>query len=137
MLSASDMLNDFDEKYRLGIDSMDNTHRDFLTLSHKVAMAPIVDFAALFHSLFYHTQQHFSEEEVRMEALGHSSLAEHRADHQRILGDMDRFCQRINKGRTSMARAWVKDSLLLWFDVHAKTMDSALAADEKSYSQAS
>lgn len=67
-----------------------------------------------------------------MAELKHGALAEHRADHQRILGEMERFNQKVAAGRQAMARAWVSDTLVQWFHSHAQTMDSALAADIKA-----
>ncbi|MFD2407133.1 bacteriohemerythrin [Azorhizophilus paspali] len=84
------------------------------------------EFVGAFKALFEHTSRHFADEEAKMQASGYPAFGEHRANHQRILGDMDRFCQRAVAGRAQMARAWLNDSLPAWFDLHAKTMDSAL-----------
>lgn len=131
MSTATQMLEQFQTHYFLEDNVMDTTHREFLQLVEKTASAPKESFAILFRELFEHTKLHFADEETRMETISHSALKEHHADHQRILGDMDRLCQRAEAGRITMARAWVNDSLLAWFDTHAKTMDSALAADFK------
>lgn len=132
-LSAADH-NDASEEqieleFVLGDLEMDETHREFLALVQKVTTAPATELATALQALFEHTRGHFHREEERMQAINHRSFAEHRADHQRILGDMERFAQRAAAGRGTMARAWVGDSLLAWFATHARTMDSALAAD--------
>ncbi|TGD75095.1 hemerythrin HHE cation-binding protein [Mangrovimicrobium sediminis] len=113
----------------LGYPQMDDTHREFLALAQLAAQAPGAALAPALHELFEHTQAHFLSEESRMEAVNHKLLGEHRAEHQRILGDMQRFCDRAEAGRGGMARAWVSDNLMEWFGNHARTMDSALAAD--------
>ncbi|MFV8818388.1 bacteriohemerythrin [Haliea sp. E17] len=113
----------------LGEPQMDDTHREFLALAQLVAHSPATALAPAMQELFEHTREHFSSEESRMQQLGHPLLGEHRADHQRILGDMERLCQRAEAGRGQMARAWVSDNLMEWFAAHARTMDSALAAD--------
>jgi len=113
----------------LGEPQMDETHREFLALAQLVAHSPATALAPAMQELVEHTRAHFSSEESRMQALGHRLLGEHRAEHQRILGDMERLCQRAEAGRGQMARAWVSDNLMEWFAAHARTMDSALAAD--------
>lgn len=131
MPTAEQMLATFDHAYSLGLDSMDSTHREFLTLCDRAAHADASTFAEAFQKLFEHTREHFDEEEAKMLESDYTSYAEHRADHQRTLGDMERFAQRATAGRSTMARAWLVDSLPGWFDLHTKNMDSALAAHLK------
>lgn len=101
MPTPQEMLERFQDSYALGDEAIDHTHREFLELC-------------------------LADEEAKMQASAYPAFGEHRANHQRILGDMDRFCQRAAAGRAQMARAWLNDSLPAWFDLHAKTMDSAL-----------
>ena len=128
MPTSREMLDRFDATYAVGDPTIDHTHREFLELC--VAAAPLqgAALAEQFCALFAHTQAHFADEEARMRASGYPALGEHRAHHQNLLGDMERFCQRTAAGRSAMARAWLGDSLPQWFDLHARTMDSALAA---------
>ena len=117
-----------DAEYSLGDAEMDHSHDEFMQLAQQAAAAPSGDFAPALQQLLQHTQDHFQKEELRMHGTDHRLLNEHRAEHQRILGDMARFYERAEAGRSSMARAWVRDNLLEWFSAHVKTMDSALAA---------
>ncbi|MYM62499.1 bacteriohemerythrin [Pseudomaricurvus sp. HS19] len=114
--------------YSLGDAEMDHSHDEFMQLAQQAASAQPAEFAPALQQLLQHTQEHFEKEELRMHSSDHRLLNEHRAEHQRILGDMERFCQRARAGRSTMARAWVRDNLLDWFSAHVKTMDSALAA---------
>ena len=120
---------DLQQDIALGDGEMDSHHREFLALAQHVATAPAEELAPALFSLFQHTQLHFDTEESQMQSINHGLLAEHRADHQRILGDMERFYQRAEAGRGTMARAWVRENLMDWFSTHVKTMDSALAAN--------
>ncbi|MCG6940633.1 MAG: hemerythrin family protein [Thiohalocapsa sp.] len=63
-----------------------------------------------------------------MEQCGFPAIIEHRSEHARGLGDMERFAAQLAGGRTQIARAYVVEQLPQWFDLHAATMDSALAA---------
>jgi len=128
MPTPQEMLAHFQDSYALGDDEIDRTHIEFLELCVAAANAKGADFADAFRALFEHTSHHFADEEAKMQATGYPAFGEHRANHQRILGDMDRFNQRVAAGRAQMARAWLNDSLPAWFDLHAKTMDSALVA---------
>ncbi len=113
----------------LGDPQMDETHNEFLALAQLAAHSPATTLAPALQELFEHTREHFSAEEARMQQMEHKLLGEHRAEHQRILGDMERLCQRAEAGRGQLARAWVSDNLMEWFAAHARTMDSALAAE--------
>ena len=59
------------------------------------------------------------------------ALHEHRDEHARVRGEMQHFATMIERGSTIMARSWVRERLPDWFDLHARTMDSALAAHLK------
>jgi hemerythrin len=128
MPSAQQLKDTFEQQYQLGNQQMDAVHREFVNQCVETLACTGGEFARRFQCLFEHTHKHFADEEVQMLSSGYSALAEHRADHQRILGDMDRFNQRIAAGRSAMARAWLNDSLPTWFDIHARTMDSSLVA---------
>lgn len=127
MPSSREILERFDTAYAVGDAAIDHTHREFLELCLAAEQAPGDEFAASLQALFAHTQAHFAEEEVRMQATAYPALGEHRAHHRTLLGDLQRFAQRAAAGRDAMARAWLSDSLPQWFDLHARTMDSALA----------
>ncbi len=134
MKTVTDLIQHFETNTELGIVDIDTTHREFLELVEKTTKSSGANFALEFSHLLTHTMDHFKKEEESMKQLGHGSLIEHISDHQRILGDMSRFNDKVQAGRTQMARAWLNDSLMQWFDTHVKTMDSAFAADLKSNS---
>lgn len=127
MPTSSAMLQQFESSYAVGDATMDHTHREFLELCVAASQAQGVAFVEQLQALFAHTHAHFADEEQRMQASAYPALGEHRAHHQHLLGDLERFCQRAAAGRSAMARAWLSDSLPNWFDLHARTMDSALA----------
>lgn len=120
---------DFSEELSLGDHALDSTHSEFVTLAQQAAAATSDQLAPALQHLVEHTREHFQQEESRMQSVNHRLYTEHRAEHQRILGDMERLYQRAEKGRGAMARAWVSDNLMDWFRAHARTMDSALVAD--------
>ncbi len=126
------LIEAFEQRYLLGISEMDETHREFVDLVNRLGVAPKAEFIPLFAELFSHTQRHFDHENRLMQASGFPAVREHTDEHQRILGELNRFSQKVATGSIMMGKAYVTQQLPQWFDLHAKTMDSALAAHIKS-----
>lgn len=122
------LIDRFEQRYRLGVMEMDSTHREFVDLVNHMSDATKEAFIPLFAELLAHTQSHFETENAMMRASGFPAMREHLDEHQRVLGDLRRFSQRVATGNTRLGRAYVTQQLPGWFDLHAKTMDSALAA---------
>ncbi|MES9875360.1 MAG: hemerythrin domain-containing protein [Candidatus Sedimenticola sp. 6PFRAG7] len=126
------LIDHFEEQYRLGIDEMDDTHREFVDLVNRQEKADKAEFIRLFEELVVHTRHHFEAENSRMKESGFPAINEHMGEHQRVLGEMHRFSVRVEQGNILLARAYVIEQLPAWFSLHAQTMDSALAAHIKA-----
>ncbi len=126
------LIDGFEQRYLLGMEEMDENHRTFTMLVNRLGRAGKEEFMALFSELLIHTKEHFSQEDRWMEASGFPAIREHRDEHLRILGELDRFAQRVATGSVFMGRSYVTQQLPHWFDLHIKTMDSALASHLKS-----
>lgn len=125
------LIENFEQRYLLGINEMDEIHRVFAVLVNRLGSAGKAEFSACFSDLVTHTREHFSQEERWMKTSGFPALREHIDEHQRLLGELDRFAKRVSAGTIAMGRAYVTQQLPQWFDLHAKTMDSALASHLK------
>lgn len=125
------LIDDFELRYRLGVEEMDETHRQFVDLVNRLGKADKQAFITLFEVLLQHTQAHFAAETRLMQESRFPAMREHEDDHQRVLGDINRFAARTAAGSTLMARAYLIEQLPDWFNLHALTMDSALAAHVK------
>ncbi|MEL0583997.1 MAG: hemerythrin domain-containing protein [Candidatus Thiodiazotropha sp. (ex. Lucinoma kazani)] len=125
------LIDNFEQCYLLNIESMDDTHRVFVDLVNRLGVAGKPEFTDLFSELVTHTQAHFDQENRWMEASDFPAITEHRDEHQRVLGELNRFAQKVASGSVIMGRAYVTQQLPQWFDLHARTMDSALAAHLK------
>ena len=121
-----------DECFRLGMDVIDDTHVEFVELVNAMEPADGEEFIHLFDSLITHTRKHFDQENRLMIESDFPALAEHRHEHERVLGELERFGQRVRKGQISFGRSYLRDSIAQWFPLHAATMDSALAAHLKA-----
>lgn len=117
------------KQHLVGVREMDETHAEFAALVNALAATEDdADIRFLLRQLIEHTEQHFAREEELMLRCGFPATAEHMSDHARVLGDLGRFEKMAARGMTSMAKAFVVEFLPSWFDVHLRTMDSALAS---------
>jgi hemerythrin-like metal-binding protein len=107
---------------------IDLAHAEFVRLLNQMPVADNAEFARLFTELLHHTEQHFTQENSVMEQSKFPAMGEHKADHQRILGELAQFKKRLDKGLVSFARAYAVEKLPNWFTLHVMTMDSALVA---------
>lgn len=127
------LLEGFERDYLLGVAAMDATHREFVALLNRLDDAPKDTFIPLFAELLAHTEAHFAAEGSWMSECGFPAIREHRGEHERVLGELHRFNARVAAGQVAMGRAYVRERLPAWFDLHARTMDSALAAHLVAY----
>ena len=118
------------DTFTLGVDEMDGTHAEFISLLNQLNEIPNSGFAALFACLLEHTEAHFDSENARMLLCQFPAINEHNSEHQRVLGELSRKKKQVDKGLISFGRAYVRE-LPGWFRLHAATMDSALAAHWK------
>jgi hemerythrin-like metal-binding protein len=123
-----DLIENFDRRYLLGQKLMDETHRAFVNLVNRLGKSGKEEFVELFAKLVIHTEAHFDQENRWMEESGFPATREHIDEHQRVLGELNRFAQRVASDSVIMGQAYITQQLPQWFDLHAKTMDSALAA---------
>ncbi|KJV07142.1 bacteriohemerythrin [Methylocucumis oryzae] len=107
--------------------AIDEDHAEFINLLNALDMATNADFPALFQHLYEHTEQHFERENVLMTRSAYAGITDHKAEHQRVLGEFKQFKSRVDKGLISFGRAFIKDRLPQWLVLHVTTMDTALA----------
>ena len=124
-------LIDFDsDKHHLGMDEMDGTHIDFIKQVNALDSMRGEELQANFNNLLQHTLRHFEREDERMEACAFPQINEHREEHRKVLAEMSRFAGKMDRGESSHAhafvRAYVRERLPEWFNLHLATMDSAL-----------
>jgi hemerythrin-like metal-binding protein len=131
----SPLIQNFEQRYLLGVEDMDNTHRSFADLVNQLGESGKPEFIKLFAELAEHTQAHFEQENQWMKESGFPAIREHMDEHQRVLGEMNRFAQKVATGSIMMGKAYVTQQLPQWFDLHGKTMDSALAAHLKVHNE--
>jgi len=127
-------LIDFDnEKHRLGMDEMDATHIDFIKQVNALDGMRGEELEAGFSNLLQHTVRHFEREDELMEQCAFPQINEHRQEHRKVVAEMSRFAGKMRRGDSphahahSFIRAYIRERLPEWFNLHLATMDSALA----------
>lgn len=122
------------DSFLLDMEIMDTTHKEFVSLINQLSTANDDDFVTLFNKLISHTQIHFLQEQKLMIDSNFPVYAEHKDEHQRILGELNLFNKRVDKGLIAFGRNYINDRMPEWFRLHAASMDSALAAHLKANS---
>jgi hemerythrin len=116
-----------ESRHMLGMEEMDNTHREFIAQVAALIVASNAEFPALFQTLINHTLDHFTAESQLMRASKYKGLPEHESEHHRVLGELQQLNRTLKRGHLPLVRAYVKEGLPEWFDTHLAMMDAALA----------
>lgn len=113
--------------YALQDEALDDNHRRFVALALRLESASDADFPGLFQELIDHTRLHFAEEGRLMCLHDFPAIGEHESEHHRVFGDLLQFNRQIKRGRLALPRAYARQGLTEWFELHLTTMDAALA----------
>jgi hemerythrin-like metal-binding protein len=117
-----------DARHNLGVDEIDNAHRDFIAQVAALIAASDADFPPLFQALVAHTREHFIAEGRLMRDAKYQGLGVHEGEHHRVLGELQQLNRSLKRGRLPLVRAYVREGLPEWFDTHLTMMDGALVA---------
>ena len=111
----------------LGLDVMDDTHREFIALLKQVEQAAELDLLASWQRVVDHTQDHFDREDQWMRSTGFSSSNCHTMQHQVVLQVMREVANRMQQSNDRAMLREMSQQLGEWFLHHAQSMDAALA----------
>ncbi|QDF29305.1 bacteriohemerythrin [Halarcobacter anaerophilus] len=120
----------FDEKkHLLNYEEIDDLHREFLEIYNSVDSLDINSYIQKLISLLEHSKVHFKIEEDLMDKYNYPAKREHKDEHQKVLAEMEYFIKSSNSlfGK-KMLKAYFKEKLGDWFDLHLISMDSDLTA---------
>jgi hemerythrin-like metal-binding protein len=115
-------------RHTLGLDEMDDAHREFITQVGTLIAASDAEFPALFQALVAHTREHFMAEGRLMREAKYQGLGVHEGEHHRVLGELQQLNRTLKRGHLPLVRAYVREGLAEWFDTHLAMMDGALVA---------
>ncbi|MEG0821042.1 MAG: hemerythrin family protein [Burkholderiaceae bacterium] len=115
----------------LGFAPIDALHEEWeqtlACLTHAQGAAAT---AAALRSLLAHLERHFGAEEAWMLESGFGAAACHAREHAQVIAVVAEVMRRFDAGDSELAARLVAE-LPRWFEVHASTMDAALAAHLK------
>ena len=117
---------EWSEGLELGLDFMDDTHREFVELLASCEGADEERLAQTWNTLIEHTSEHFGREDRWMEQTGFASSNCHTTQHKVVLQVLREGAVRLAQGDTAPVRQMIRE-LAVWFPAHAQTMDAALA----------
>lgn len=114
------------ESLVLGLDFMDDTHREFVDLLAACEHSSDTELPAAWDALIAHTEDHFGREDAWMRATGFAAANCHSTQHQVVLQVLREGARGAARGDLAPARQMTSE-LAAWFPHHAQTMDAALA----------
>ncbi len=123
-----------DNKHLLKNNEMDDIHREFITIYNAVDYSSTQSYINKLKELFEHTKRHFSYEESQMDQFNYPTSREHKEEHQKVLHEMQFFLEKSNTSiGKQLLKAYYKQKLPDWFDLHLISMDSDLAGFLKQF----
>ena len=117
---------DWTDRYLLGYTSMDDTHREFVTLVDTLLTAPDAGLAQALDAFAAHAVAHFEQEDGWMRGTDFPAADCHIDEHAKVLASVREVQQELAAGNVVLARE-LAQALMDWFPGHADYMDSALA----------
>lgn len=121
-----------EEKHLLNYDEIDCLHKEFLEIYNSVDPTDTNSYIQKLISLYVHSKIHFKIEEDLMDKHNYPGSREHKDEHKKVLAEMDYFIKNANTifGK-KMLKAYYKEKIGDWFDLHLLSMDSDLTAHLK------
>jgi hemerythrin len=114
------------DRYLLGHGTMDDTHREFVSLVDALLKAPDAELPAALDAFAAHAEAHFAEENRWMELDGFPARDCHVDEHAKVLASVYAVQAELAAGDCGVVRE-LAVALAEWFPGHADYMDSALA----------
>ncbi|HWR15505.1 MAG TPA: hemerythrin family protein [Terriglobales bacterium] len=120
-----------DELPDLGFPELDAEHREVVRLMNQLHDASTLEkdpqvLNSILQELVAFTKSHFAEEEQVMEKLGYPAQAEHKRQHQEVLGMLLAFQGGSDAG-DSISNIAMLELLQGWLGKHIPTEDKRLA----------
>ncbi len=130
-IEQSSALMAWDDRYNIGVPSIDEQHRELLMRASDVIAATTREGQTLSTiRLYQYTRTHFSHEEGLMRSLGYPDIDEHLKQHEALISQLNQFSQNIAKD--NLIKADLEEFISLWFLTHIATSDTKLADFLKS-----
>ena len=126
------------DNYSVGIDAVDHEHKELITLINRLhdeltAKGDAPSVGAFFGDLFTGISAHFALEEKFMRERRYDQLAQHKAEHERLLDEIRDIMDDFEDHRAASAELSAR--LDAWFSRHFETHDARLHKALGSHSE--
>ncbi|MFZ6750256.1 bacteriohemerythrin [Undibacterium sp. Ren11W] len=116
---------------RVGNGLIDQDHLELVTLVNELYEAARAgksesQIAITLQKLFTYTQEHFQREELLMEHIHYSEIAEHKEQHQKLIDQVLVLQNALSRGRGEVASS-TAELLRYWLLHHIQRTDKKLA----------
>ena len=119
-------LMEWTENLELGVDRMDETHREFVAQLNALHAAPQDEFLPMLDAFIEHTVEHFAQEQRWMSEMEFPPMHCHLREHEGVLDIMREVRRMVSEGKTQVGPVLTRE-LAPWFENHARSMDATLA----------
>lgn len=118
------------DEFRIGLPDVDAEHRELIGAINRlhgelVVGASLVKVAGALGDIHGAISAHFALEEKEMRSLGYVGLAEHKADHERLLDEILDILDDVSASGHYDA-GQLSARLTAWFGEHFRTHDARL-----------
>lgn len=118
------------DEFNLGIEEVDNEHRDLVALINALHEAMLAgagraDILEGISQIYTLVSAHFEREEAFMRESRYMAYAEHKEDHEVLLDDLREIIEQVRSGG-GYAEARLSADLQYWFSDHFRTHDARL-----------
>lgn len=122
-------LLEWKDQYSIGIDAVDHEHKALIALINRLhdeimTKGDELSISGFFGDLFTGISAHFALEEHLMRAQRYDQLAQHKADHERLLDEIRDIMDEFEEHEAASAGLGAR--LDAWFSHHFKTHDARL-----------
>ncbi len=117
---------EWDDKYSVGEERLDNQHKYLFQLSNKIQDADKSEGKHYVMELFKYTKIHFGEEEDHLKDIGFTDLVRHMELHNKLITDLSTMVERYSGTQENIDDLAV--FLYKWLTDHILTKDMKYAA---------
>jgi hemerythrin-like metal-binding protein len=116
---------EWDEKYRIGNDAIDEEHRELFRIANRFLQATgIEDNRAAAVELRLYTKEHFRHEEILMHEVGYPLTATHLRLHEDLISKLGSIEGKILNGELHQVE--IEEFINYWFIKHMAAVDAPL-----------
>ncbi|MCC7411040.1 MAG: hemerythrin family protein [Gammaproteobacteria bacterium] len=129
MTATTEPLIRWQDSFSVGVPAVDHEHREMVQLINslyaQIGTADRYTVADFLGEVYTRISAHFALEEKIMRDRGYDGLAEHKADHERLLDDIVDIIDSYQDDGAFSAED-LNQRLAKWFSVHFSTLDARL-----------